>query len=521
MDKQSLLNILLWLPFLGALIVWFLPKDENTNSNCLISKFSQHLSLGIFVFQFLLALFFFVPFNPEIKEVQFVTKLIWIKDWGINYHIGIEGVNLVLILLTTIIFPLVSSFSYIHINKHRKLFSSMLLLINFAVIGSLLAQDLFLFYVFWETMLLPAFVFIVVWGDAQKLKALYKFFLFTAFGSILMLAGIIYLAFQVYLLKNKVSFAYADILSLHLPINAQLWLFSAFAIAFAIKLPLFPFHSWQAITYRQSPILATVIFAAVLSKVGGYGLVKLAFPFFPQAANILSPMLICLAVGGILYGALIAYVQNNIKSLLAFSSLSHLGFVLLGLISFTVFGMQGSIVHMFSHGLIVSGLFLMIAILSSRYENIELENFSGLTKSMPIFAVFFVILSLASVGLPTTSGFVGEFLIFIGAIINAYYLSEVHSSMVYVIITSLAVLGVVFSAMYMLKLCQNLLFGELKNPKIIVEKLELQSIEKLALGILVICIFIVGLYPKIITDKTNNLASEFVAKFENTMEKLK
>jgi len=512
LDKQDLLNILLWLPFFGSIAIWFLPKlkiykDRNNGYEYLLTR---HFTLVILFFQLLLALCFFIPFKSEIVNLQYQTKITWIESWGVSYHIGLEGINLILILLTTIIFPIVAIFSYAQIKTNIRAFNSMLLLIQFAVLGALLAQDLFLFYCFWEAMLIPAMIFIVLWGGNDKLNAFYKFLLYTAFGSILMLGGIIYLAYQNYQLYNFVSFAYSDVLNLQLPITNQLWLFAGFVIAFAIKLPLFPFHSWQPITYNQSPILATIIFSAVLSKVGGYGLIKLAFGFFDQAARILTPLLIFLAVFGIIYGALIAYRQKNIKTLLAFSSISHLGFILLGLTSFTFYGYQGAIVHMFSHGLIICGLFLMISMLVIRFEKYDIDSFSGIAKKLPTFSVFFVLFSLAAIGLPTTSGFVGEFYILLGSVINAYMIMINQASVVYLVMVILAVSAVILSAVYMLKLCQNILFGELKIPETDNSNISIKLYEKASISILIILIFMVGLYPKIILDKTDAIAKNLI-----------
>lgn len=529
LDKQSLLNLLLWLPFCASLLLWLLPivnKTHNQNEQGK-SKTAIHITLSVFLFQFAIAVCFWTTFNVADGGLQYSTKTAWISNLGVDYFIGLEGINLLIIMLTTLIFPIVMFMAYSQVQKNIKLFCVMMLFMQWTVLGALLAQNLFLFYVFWEAMLIPAFVFIVVWGGKDRISAVYRFFIYTAFGSILMLGAIIYLGWQTQQINGFISFNYDAVFNLQIPLNAQLWLFTAFAIAFAIKLPLFPFHSWQAITYTQAPVLATVIFAAVLSKVGAYGLIKLAFPLFPQAVSVLSPLLIFLAVVGIVYGALIAFVQTQIKSLLAFSSLSHLGFVLLAISSFNIFSAQGALMHLFSHGLVVTGLFLLVAILANRFNensniNIdanEINNFSGLTKITPSFAKFFVILSLASVGLPTTSGFVGEFLILLGAFTNSWALYE-NAPMLTVMVV-FATAGVIFSAMYMLKLCQKLLFGALhigsltlSNEEINSHKFDLRGIEKMLLTFITIVIFVLGLYPQFIFNKTNLAVETFAEKMQ-------
>ncbi len=332
-----------------------------------------------------------------------------------HYQIGLDGYNILLVMLTAFLGPLVTAGAFSAITKDVKLFYAMVFLIQFAMMGAFVAQDLFLFYVFWETMLIPMFLMIGIWGGERRIYATIKFFLYTAFGSILMLAAVIYLVYSLQTSSGVISFAFADLVKARLPLDAQSWLLAAFALSFAIKVPMVPLHTWLPDAHVEAPTAGSVILAGVLLKMGTYGFMKLGFPLFPDATALFTPWLMTLAVVSIVYGACLALVQDDIKKIIAYSSISHLGYVMLGLLSLELVGIQGAVIQMVSHGLVAAGLFLMVGMIYERCHTRELAAYGGLAKLLPVYSVFFMILTLASVGLPTTSGFTGEFLVLLGA----------------------------------------------------------------------------------------------------------
>ena len=332
-----------------------------------------------------------------------------------HYHIGLDGFNVLLVLLTAFLGPLVVAGAFSAIQKDVKLFYAMVFLIQFTMLGTFLAQDLFLFYVFWEAMLIPMFLIIGIWGGERRIYATVKFVLYTAFGSILMLAAIIYLVYSLQQSTGVTSFSFADLYRHRLPLEVQGWLLAAFALSFAIKVPIVPLHTWLPDAHVEAPTAGSVILAGVLLKMGTYGFIKLGFPLFPQAARAAVNWVMLAAVVSIVYGACLALVQTDIKKIIAYSSISHLGYVMLGLASLDLIGIQGAIIQMVSHGLTAAGLFLMVGMIYERCHTRELAAYGGLAKILPVYSVFFMILTLAAIGLPTTSGFTGEFLVLLGA----------------------------------------------------------------------------------------------------------
>ena len=314
------------------------------------------------------------------------------------YQIGLDGYNVLLVLLTAFLGPLVVAGAFTAITKDVKLFYAMVFLVQFAMLGTFLAQDLFLFYFFWETMLIPMFLLIGIWGGERRIYATIKFVLYTAFGSILMLAAVIYLVWSLQQTTGITSFAFADLVKSRLPLDAQSLLLAAFALSFAIKVPMVPLHTWLPDAHVEAPTAGSVILAGVMLKMGTYGFMKLGFPLFPDATQLYTPVLMALAVLSIVYGACLALVQDDIKKIIAYSSISHLGYVMLGLLSLDLIGIQGAIIQMVSHGLVAGGLFLMVGMIYERCHTRELRAYGGLAKLLPVYSVFFMILTLASVG---------------------------------------------------------------------------------------------------------------------------
>jgi len=498
MSEAAMLNWVLFLPVVGMAALVLIPRSRE--------DWVRGLSLVFMVLQFILVLQLYLQFDSGVAGLQFETRVPWIADWGVYYHVGLDGLNILLVLLTAFLGPLVVAGAFSAVTKDVKLFYSMVFLIQFAMMGTFLAQDLFLFYVFWETMLIPMFLIIGIWGGERRIYATLKFVLYTAFGSILMLAAVIYLVWSLKAQTGITSFAFSDLYGTRLPLNAQVLLFGAFALSFAIKVPVVPLHTWLPDAHVEAPTTGSVILAGVLLKMGTYGFIKLGFPLFPAATEVYTPVIMVLAVVSIIYGACLALVQDDIKKIIAYSSISHLGYVMLGLASLDLLGIQGAIVQMVSHGLTAGGLFLMVGMIYERCHSRALADYGGIAKLLPVYSVFFMILTLAAVGLPTTSGFTGEFLVLMGAF-NAAWAQQAAGETWPLVLACLAVLGVVLGALYMLRLAQSFLFGEAKAPHQPLKDLNLR--EKTILAIIVVAVFALGLFPDSFMRKTELAAIQY------------
>ena len=484
MSEAVALNLLLFLPLLGVGLLLATPAGRD--------DLARALTLGVTVVQFGLAAWLYARFEAGVAGLQFQTRVPWIEAWGVHYQIGLDGFNLLLVAMTAFLAPLVVAGARTAIARDVKLFHAMVLLIQFAMLGAFLAQDLFLFYVFWETMLIPMFLLIGIWGGERRVYATVKFFLYTAFGSILMLAAVIYLVWTLQSGSGVVSFAFADLMKARLPLDVQCWLLGAFTLSFAIKVPMVPLHTWLPDAHVEAPTAGSVILAGVLLKMGTYGFMKLGFPLFPDATQLFTPWLMTLAVVSIVYGACLALVQDDIKKIVAYSSISHLGYVMLGLLSLDLIGIQGAVIQMVSHGLVAAGLFLMVGMIYERCHTRELRAYGGLARLLPVYSVFFMILALASVGLPTTSGFTGEFLVLLGAFKAAWWQYQAGRTLPLVLAT-VAVAGVVLGALYMLRFALGFLFGPGRAPH--QPLADLVGREKAILGLIVAAIFALGLFP--------------------------
>jgi NADH-quinone oxidoreductase subunit M len=499
MLDAGLLNAVLFLPLFGAALLLAAPAAHH--------DFTRRLTLGVMTLQFVLTAWLYLRFDSRTAGLQFETRLPWIADWGVYYQIGLDGYNVLLVLLTAFLAPLVVASAFTAITKDVKLFYAMVFLIQFAMMGTFVAQDLFLFYVFWETMLIPMFLLIGIWGGERRIYATLKFVLYTAFGSILMLAAVIYLVYSLQQTTGVVSFAFADLVKARLPLDVQSWLLAAFALSFAIKVPMVPLHTWLPDAHVEAPTAGSVILAGVLLKMGTYGFMKLGFPLFPDATHLFTPVLMTLAVISIVYGACLALVQDDIKKIIAYSSISHLGYVMLGLLCLELAGIQGAIIQMVSHGLVAAGLFLMVGMIYERCHTRELAAYGGLAKLLPVYSVFFMILTLASVGLPTTSGFTGEFLVLLGAFKAAWPLHVLGQSSLPLVLAVVAVTGVVLGALYMLRFALGFLYGASKAPHQPLS--DLNGREKTILGLIVVAVFWLGLFPDGAMRKTELAAKDY------------
>ena len=495
----ELLNFVVWLPVAGMLAIALIPASQE--------NMVRQLTLWLMIVQFVATAVLYVNFDSSATGLQFETRVPWIESWGVSYHIGLDGINILLVMLTAFLGPLVVAGAFSAITKDVKLFYAMVFFIQFAMMGTFVAQDLFLFYVFWETMLIPMFLIIGIWGGERRIYATIKFFLYTAFGSILMLAALIYLVWS---LQNATG---QLVLRVRRPLQGrscrcptQTLLLGAFALSFAIKVPMFPLHTWLPDAHVEAPTAGSVILAGVLLKMGTYGFMKLGFPLFPDATQLYTPLIMALAVISIVVGACLALVQTDIKKVIAYSSISHLGYVMLGLVSLDILGIQGAVIQMVSHGLTAAGLFFLVGMIYERCHTRDIAAYGGLAKIMPVYSVFFAIMTLAAVGLPTTSGFTGEFLVLLGAF-NAAWPLHVAGSSFSLVMAVTAVSGVVLGAMYMLWLAQRMLFGAVKAPHLPLADINLR--EKTIMAILVVAVFWLGLFPQEAMRKTEIAARQY------------
>ena len=488
MDTQYwyLLNIICYLPLLGAVMLLFINKE-----NVRAIKTVATVVAGL---DFIVSLPLWFLYRPDGAEFQFVTKVDWIPSIGVQYFFGIDGFSVLLILLTTMLglIAIYSSFSAITVRE--KEYYVFLLLLQVGMLGVFCSLDFVLFYVFWEVMLVPMYFLIGVWGGPQKLYAAIKFFLYTLVGSVLMLVGILALYFYnstgleaigLHGLGNAATFAVPSLYAIapQIPGVLQTWIFLAFFVGFAIKVPMFPFHTWLPDAHVQAPTAGSVILAGVLLKMGTYGFIRFSLPLLPQASVKAAGWIGVMAIIAIIYGALVAMAQKDMKKLVAYSSVSHMGFVMLGMFALNQAGLRGSILQMLNHGVSTGALFLLVGIVYERRHNRMIAEYGGIAKIMPLYATFFLIITLSSIGLPTLNGFVGEFFILIGAFAHKWWWALFAAS------------GIVLGAAYMLWMYQRVFFGELNNPKN-KELKDLNLREQWTIIPLIIMAFWIGLYPK-------------------------
>jgi NADH-quinone oxidoreductase subunit M len=482
-----LLTILILLPVAGALAL--------VGYSFVSSRREEHyrwIALVVTVATFAVSLVLLRGVGASGAEFRFEQNISWIGSIGARYHVAVDGISLWLVLLTTLLMPISVLSSWTAIRKRQLSYYAFLLILESAMLGVFVSLDLLLFYLFFEASLVPMFFLIGIWGGERRIYAAIKFFIYTAVGSLLMLAGILSLYFIYH------TFDYATLLQAisasPLTERAEFWLFLAFALAFCIKVPLFPFHTWLPDAHTEAPTAGSVILAGVLLKMGTYGLMRFNIALFPNAARWWAPVIIALAVIGIIYGALVAMVQPDFKRLVAYSSVSHMGFVVLGLFSFTELGMQGALYQMLNHGVSTGALFLFVGFIYERRHTRMISEFGGLSKPMPWYATLFVFASLSSIGLPFLNGFVGEFFILLGT-----WTSRVIEHPW--IVTMLAATGVIWAAVYMLWMLQRVVFGPITNP----ENAGLSDLNKRELGLLVpllVLMLFMGVYPRVFLDRS-------------------
>jgi NADH-quinone oxidoreductase subunit M len=474
--SNSILNWVTFFPLLGVLVILFIPRDRHN-----AIRWTAVIASTI---TFVISLVMLSQFDSTSPGLQMAIRHPWFQlaGAGIEYSIGVDGLSILLILLTTLLTPISIISTWTAIEERVKEFMAFFLLLEVGMVGVFVALDLFLFYIFWEFTLVPMYFIIGIWGGPRKIYAAIKFFLYTMAGSILMLLAILWLGLRF------ASFSVPDLIAMGgIPANIQTWLFLAFAAAFAIKVPMWPLHSWLPDAHVEAPTAGSVILAGVLLKMGTYGFLRFNIPLFPEAALRFAPWMAALAVVGILYGAAVSYAQRDVKKLVAYSSVSHLGFVVLGLFALNPQGIQGGILQMVNHGLSTGALFIIVGMIYERRHTREMNDFGGLWKVMPIYAALTLVVTLSSMGLPGLNGFVGEFTILLGS-----FGSTAIGSWVF---AGLAAIGVILAAIYLLFMFQKLFLGPLDKDENKMVK-DLNARELLTLAPLIILIFWIGLYPR-------------------------
>jgi NADH-quinone oxidoreductase subunit M len=482
-----LLSTLVWLPTLGAAALLLLDRRD--------TRRLRQVALAVTAATFIVSGLLWIGFDRARPGMQFAEQRAWIPGAGISYHLGVDGISLLLVLLTTLLMPLCILSAWTQVTTRVKEFLVAMCLLETGMLGVFVALDLFLFFVFWEAMLVPMYLIIGVWGGPRRVYAAVKFILYTMAGSALMLLAILTL----YFLQDArtASFDYAVVMQLRIPPSLQVPLFLAFALAFAIKVPMFPFHTWLPDAHVEAPTAGSVILAGVLLKMGTYGFLRFGLPIFPDAAVRLAPVIVILALVGILYGAWVSTVQPDMKKLIAYSSVSHLGYVMLGLFTFTAQGLSGGILQMANHGLSTGALFLLVGMIYERRHSRLIADFGGLWAVVPVFSAILMLVTFSSIGLPGLNGFVGEFLILVGA----FQWSRAAAV--------LGTVGIVFAAVYLLWMYQRVVFGELRHEAN--RRLpDLNAREIWTLVPIVVLIVWIGVYPKPFTAVTETAVTELL-----------
>lgn len=514
---QSLLTIITFFPLAVALLLLATGAlSAALGTNGLPDSLWRAVGLASTVLTFLLSLQLFVAYDPTQTGFQFVEHAAWMPDFGIYYFVGIDGISLLMVLLTTFLMPLVLLSSWTEIAKSVRAYVFFMLFLETGMLGTFVSLNVFQFYVFWEVMLIPMYFIIGIWGGPRRVYAAVKFFLFTMFGSLLMLVAILVVYYLSWEQTGTLNFDLvappgsdgAALMDAAIPLSGQApwwktqyWLFAAFALAFAIKVPMVPFHTWLPDAHVEAPTAGSAILAGVLLKMGAYGFLRFGLTLFPHGAIEFAPIILGLALVGIIYGSLVAMVQPDIKKLVAYSSVAHLGFVMLGIFVFNVQGLTGGVLQMVNHGLSTGALFLLIGMIYERRHTRMIADLGGVAKPMPVFAACFGIVTMSSIGLPMLNGFVGEFLILLGAFL------------VHPVIAVLATSGVVLSAVYMLWMFRRVMFGPVdhaENQKLI----DLGLREKFVIVAILVPIFWIGIYPETFLSRIRPSVIDLVGHVE-------
>ena len=499
------LTALLLIPLIGAAALLALPARDQAAGGGVENPAARQIAFWFFVLEFVVSLGLWWSYNPADSGWQASIDMAWIPTWGVRFTLGIDGIALMMVLLTTFIMPLAVLGSWTSIRTKVRSYYALLLILTTGMLGVFLARDLFLFYVMWEVMLVPMYFIIGIWGGERRIYASLKFFVYTMLPSLLMLVAIIYLGIHVSTSTGTPDFSYDHVLAVtNMPQKAALWLFAAFFLAFAVKVPMFPFHTWLPDAHVEAPTAGSVILAGIMLKMGTFGFLRFALPLFPGAAMnpTIRMIILVLAVIGIIYGALVAMVQPDFKKLVAYSSVSHLGFVMLGIFALTLQSVQGALLIMINHGISTGALFLLVGMIYERRHTRAIDAYGGIARVVPLFAAILTFVSLSSIGLPGTNGFVGEFLVLIG------------SFRTYPVLAIISATGVIFAAAYLLWALQRILFNPLNKP----ENEHIPDLNKREIALLVPLVAVIiwlGVYPAPVLRRTEASSRLLINRVES------
>ena len=485
------LSLILFTPLAGALLLLFVSKHNE--------QAIRMIANGVAIVGFLISVPLWFWYNPQNAEYQFIERASWIPSIGAEYFLGVDGFSTLLILLTTMMGAIAVLSSWTAITERVKEYYIFLLVLQTGMLGAFMSLDFLLFFLFWEVMLVPMYFLIGIWGSANRLYSAIKFFLYTLVGSVVMLLGILALYFHHHSVTGVYSFDVTRFQTLALPYDLQWWIFLAFFLGFAIKVPMFPFHTWLPDAHTDAPTAGSVILAAVLLKMGTYGFIRFSLPILPEASRAFVPFMVLLCIIGIVYGALVALAQKDWKRLVAYSSVSHMAMVMLGMFALNPVGITGSIVQQLNHGISTGALFLLVGVVYERRHTREISEYGGLSKVMPVYAAVFLLMTMSSIGLPTLNGFIGEFLILQGVFVASKWWAFVAAS------------GIVLGAAYMLSLYQRTMFGKVENAKN--EKLPDLSMREFAtFAPLIVLAVWIGLYPAPFLSRLETSVQRVIAR---------
>ena len=488
MSQLPILSLLTFLPLVGAVFILSIRGEAEV-----VARNARHVALWTSLINFLLSLFIWVHFDTTTADFQFVEFAVWMPDFNINYKMGIDGISMLFVLLTTLLTPICVLASWDSIQVRVKEYMISFLVLETFMVGMFCALDMVVFYIFYEAVLIPMFVIIGVWGGPRRVYASFKFFLYTLAGSVLMLLAL--LAMYIYAGTTDIP----TLMTYRFPAEMQTWLWLAFFASFAVKIPMWPVHTWLPDAHVEAPTAGSVVLAAVLLKFGGYGFLRFSLPMFPEASVLFTPMIYTLSIVAVIYTSLVALAQEDMKKLIAYSSVAHMGFVTIGIFTLTVQGIEGAIYQMLSHGIVSAALFLIVGVVYDRCHSRDIEAYGGLVHRMPSYALIFMLFMLASVGLPGTGGFIGEFLILVGAFrVNPW-------------VAALAATGMILSAAYMLYLYRRVIFGSLTKENLSAIA-DMNGREIAVFAPLVILVIWMGIYPAPFLDimhvTVNNLLTQ-------------
>jgi NADH-quinone oxidoreductase subunit M len=493
MSNFPILSLLTFLPLVGAAFILIIRGEGEV-----VARNARHVALWTSLINFLLSLFIWINFDTTTADYQFVESAEWMPAFNINYKMGVDGISMLFVLLTTLLTPICVLASWENIQVRVKEFMIAFLVLETFMIGMFCAMDMVVFYIFFEAVLIPMFLIIGVWGGPRRVYASFKFFLYTLAGSVLMLLAIMAMYFDA---------GSTDILTLtahRFPDGLQVWLWLAFFASFAVKIPMWPVHTWLPDAHVEAPTAGSVVLAAVLLKFGGYGLLRFSLPMFPEASVMFTPLIYTLSIIAVIYTSLVALAQEDMKKLIAYSSVAHMGFVTIGAFTLTVQGIEGAIYQMLAHGVVSAALFLIVGVIYDRIHSRNISDYGGLVHKMPSYALIFMLFMLASVGLPGTAGFVGEFLVLVGVFqVNTW-------------VAALAATGLILGAAYMLYLYRRVIFGTLTKESLVAIR-DMSLREKAVFAPLVILVIWMGIYPAPFLDVMHVSVEHMISQIETAL----